>query len=250
MPGQKAREKGVRRKLNAMEEQFAGKTVLLVDDSIVRGTTSREIVNMAIEAGAKNVYFASCSPRIRHPHIYGIDLASPSELIAHKRDDDAIALHIGAKKVIFQELHDLKEACAQAVPAGTTARENQEFEVGVFNGEYVTPVPKGYFEHIEKVRGETRKMKVMESAREAVANGSAGKEEIQIATNGVEVNDDGEVVPALASSTNGALAINGSRLPHTVNGKRKLEEDEQEALPRHRMDIGLHNQADFEDAEI
>ena len=102
MPGAKAREKGVRRKLNAMEEQFTGKTVLLVDDSIVRGTTSREIVNMATEAGAKGVYFASCSPRIRHPHIYGIDLATPSELIAHNRDDDAIALHIGAKKVIFQ----------------------------------------------------------------------------------------------------------------------------------------------------
>ncbi len=246
MPGQRDREKGVRRKLNAMEEQFAGKTVLLVDDSIVRGTTSREIVNMATEAGAKGVYFASCSPRIRHPHIYGIDLASPSELIAHKRDDDAIALHIGAKKVIFQELDDLKEACAQAVPAGTTARKNQEFEVGVFNGEYVTPVPEGYFQHIEKVRGETRKMKVMKSAREAVANGSAGREEIQIATNGVEVNDDGKVVPAQASTANGVSAINGDGVLRTRDGKINLEEDEEEAPPRHRMDIGLHNQADFE----
>lgn len=231
-----------------MEEQFAGKTVLLVDDSIVRGTTSREIVNMATESGARSVYFASCSPRIRHPHIYGIDLASPSELIAHNRDDDAIALHIGAKKVIFQELEDLKQACAQAVPAGILARKNQEFEVGVFNGEYVTPVPNGYFTHIEKVRGETRKMKVMGNAREAVANGSAGKEEIQIAMNGVEVTDDGKVVPAPASSTNGALA-NGNGAEHTPNGKRKLEEDEDEALPRRRMDIGLHNQADFEYVE-
>ena len=249
MPGQKAREKGVRRKLNAMEEQFAGKTVLLVDDSIVRGTTSREIVNMATEAGAKGVYFASCSPRIRHPHIYGIDLASPSELIAHRRDAHAIALHIGAKKVIFQELDDLKEACAQAVVAGTTARKNQEFEVGVFNGEYVTPVPEGYFKHIENVRGKTKKMKIMENAREAVANGLAGREEIQIATNGVEVDDDGKVIPAPASTTNGGLAIDGDGVLHTRNGNGKVEEDEEEALPKHRMDIGLHNQADFDYVE-
>ena len=249
MPGQKAREKGVRRKLNAMEEQFAGKTVLLVDDSIVRGTTSREIVNMATEAGAKGVYFASCSPRIRHPHIYGIDLASPSELIAHKRDADAIALHIGAKKVIFQELDDLKEACAQAVVAGTIARKNQEFEVGVFNGEYVTPVPEGYFRHIENVRGKTKKMKIMENAREAVANGLAGKEEIQIATNGVEVNDDGKIIPAPASTTNGALAIDRKGVLLRRNGSSKLEEEEEEALPKHRMDIGLHNQADFDYVE-
>ena len=199
--------------------------------------------------GAKGVYFASCSPRIRHPHIYGIDLASPTQLIAHNRDDDAIALHIGAKKVIFQELDDLKEACARAVPAGTTARKNQEFEVGVFNGEYVTPVPEGYFKHIEKTRGETRKMKVMENAREAVANGLAGKEEFQIATNGVEVKDDGSIVPAPANGINGALAINGDGMLHTRSGQRKLAEDEEEAPPRHRMDIGLHNQADFEYVE-
>lgn len=106
MTGQTALEEGVGRKLNAMGEQFNGKTVLLVDDTIIRGTTCQEIVNMATEAGAESVYFASCSPRIRHPHIYGIDLASPSQLMAYKRDDDAIASHIGAKKVIFQELGD------------------------------------------------------------------------------------------------------------------------------------------------
>lgn len=247
MPGQKAREKGVRRKLNAMEEQFEGKNVLLVDDSIVRGTTSREIVNMAKEAGARKVYFASAAPRIRHPHIYGIDLASPSELIAHKRDDQAIAMHIGAEKVIFQELDDLKEACVKAVCKGSTGRKDQEFEVGVFNGEYVTPVPNGYFEHLEKIRGETKKMKVMENAREAVANGSAGEKEFQMATNGVEVNDHGEVVPASSPPANdGSPTINGT---HMVN-KRKFSSHDGEPSPRNRMDIGLHNQADFEYTEL
>lgn len=245
MPGQKAREKGVRRKLNAMEEQFAGKTVLLVDDRIVRGTTSREIVNMAKEAGARKVYFASAAPRIRHPHIYGIDLASPSELIAHQRSDDEIAKHIGAAKVIFQELHDLKEACINAVIMPSKPRKNQTFEVGVFNGQYVTPVPEGYFEHLEQIRGETKKMKIMESAREAVANGSAGAEEIQMATNGVEVTKDGKVVPAPAQTDDTTPVVNSNGVMHVKGPKRKFSGNEEDRSPRNRMDIGLHNQADF-----
>jgi len=244
MPGQKAREKGVRRKLNAMDEQFVGKNVLLVDDSIVRGTTSREIVIMAQEAGAKKVYFASAAPRIRHPHIYGIDLASPSELIAHKRNVDEIAKHIGAEKVIFQELEDLIDACAEAVPSGKVAPNNRDFEVGVFNGKYVTPVPDGYFAHLERIRGETKKMKVMENAREAVANGSAGTEEIQMATHGVEVNVDGKVVPA-AKHDHGHLP----KVKGREELKRKLEENDHDPSPRHRMDIGLHNQHDFDFVE-
>lgn len=257
MPGQKAREKGVRRKLNAMEEQFIGKTVLLVDDSIVRGTTSREIVNMAKEAGARKVYFASAAPRIRHPHIYGIDLASPSELIAHKRSDDEIAKHIGAAKVIFQELDDLKEACINAMISSLRPRANDtvedgvfngEFEVGVFNGEYVTPVPEGYFQHLEQVRGETKKMKVMESAREAVANGSAGAEEIQMATNGVKVTKDGSVVAAQAQPDDSMPVVNGSGVLQK-DTKRKFSSHEEDRSPKNRMDIGLHNQADFDYTE-
>lgn len=130
---------------------------------------------------------------------------------------------------------------------GQTRRENQAFEVGVFNGKYVTPVPEGYFEHLERVRGETKKMKVMESAREAVANGYAGTEEIQMATNGVEVDRDGKVVPASSPPPHGSPMVDGG---HTRNGKRKFSGEGPEVSPKNRMDIGLHNQADFEYDEL
>lgn len=182
MPSQKLRQKGVRAKLNAMEKKFKGKNVLLVDDSIVRGTTSREIVLMAREAGAKKVYFSSCAPPITNAHIYGIDLASSSELIAHHRDSAAIAKHIGADDVIYQTLEDLESACAALSPRDP---KTQKFEVGVFCGKYVTPVDDGYFEHLEKVRGETRKQKVMEKAREAVIHGVADQTQVRMAVKGV-----------------------------------------------------------------
>ena len=242
MPGQRAREKGVRRKLNAMEEQFAGKTVLLVDDSIVRGTTSREIVLMAREAGAKAVYMASCAPPITHAHIYGIDLASSSELIAHHRDAHAIASMIGAEKVIYQDLDDLKAACAEAVIPGAAPRPNQEFEVGVFCGKYVTPVDQDYFMHLEQVRGESRKAKVMESAREAVANGSAGQEEFNIATKGAQVNHEGKVVAAISSSTRDRT-VNGVSEKAIDDGRNGsvARSDEGEKEPKDRQDVSLHN---------
>ncbi len=241
MPGQRAREKGVRRKLNAMDEQFAGKNVLLVDDSIVRGTTSREIVLMAREAGAKQVFFASCAPPITNAHIYGIDLASSSELIAHHRDADAIATIIGADRVIYQNLDDLKAACAEAVVPGATPRPNQDFEVGVFCGKYVTPVDDSYFVHLEQVRGESRKLKLVETAREAVANGSAGQEEIEIATNGVHVNNQGEVVAATSSGRSSLInGVPGVR--NNGNAKGSPEHSTGDgAEPKDRQDISLHN---------
>lgn len=175
----------------------------------------------------------------RHAHIYGIDLASPSELIAHHRDEESIAKHIGAVRVIFQTLDDLKAACAELSP-----RPNQEFEVGVFCGSYVTPVQPGYFEHLERVRGETKKLKVMERAREAVVNGSAGEEEIKIATNGVEVDEKGQVIPATRRDS----VLEGTSNGHgrgQANGKRQHDGDEESPPPRARMDISLHNFNDF-----
>lgn len=110
MPGQQLRRKSVRRKLNANRAEFRDKNVLLVDDSIVRGTTSEQIIEMAREAGAKKVYLASAAPEIRFPNVYGIDMPSATELIAHGREVDEIRQIIGADGLIFQDLNDLIEA--------------------------------------------------------------------------------------------------------------------------------------------
>lgn len=169
MPNQQMRQKGVRRKLKAMPKKFEGKNVLLVDDSIVRGTTAREIVSMAREAGAKKVFFSSCSPPITNAHIYGIDLAVPSELIAHSRTPEAIATHIGADAVIFQTLPDLIAACADAA---VDENAPKDFEVGVFCGKYITPVDDNYFEHLEKVRGKAAARKTAERTRRIVVEGA------------------------------------------------------------------------------
>lgn len=144
MPNQKERVSSVRRKLNAMESEFKGKRVLIVDDSIVRGTTSTEIVNMAREAGATKVYFASAAPAIRYNHIYGIDLTDNKNLIAYNRSEDEIAKAIGCDAVIYQELRDLIDCCR--------TDDVQDFEVGVFTGNYVTGVEDGYWEHLAELR--------------------------------------------------------------------------------------------------
>src|SRR5690606_22121961 len=110
MPGQTMRRKSVRQKLNAIDLEFHGKNVLLVDDSIVRGTTSQQIIQMARDAGAEKVYFASAAPPVRFPNVYGIDMPSASELIASGRTEDEVAASIGADRLIFQDLEDLVDA--------------------------------------------------------------------------------------------------------------------------------------------
>lgn len=123
---------------------------------------------MAREAGAKSVYFSSCAPEVTNPHIYGIDLASPSELIAHEKNRFDIAKHIGVEELIFQDLDDLKDACLEVAPNGPVTG----FEVGVFCGSYVTEVPEGYLERLNKIRGvKSDKLEVIaETQAEAVAN--------------------------------------------------------------------------------
>lgn len=152
MPGQKQRKKSVRQKLNPIDLEFQGKNVLLVDDSIVRGTTSQEIIQMAREAGANKVYFASAAPPVRYPNVYGIDMPSAAELIAHGRDVEEVAKLIGADKLIYQDLEDL----VAAVKAGNPSMES--FDCSVFTGEYIThDVDEAYLQQLELFRSDAAK---------------------------------------------------------------------------------------------
>jgi len=149
MPGQEQRRKSVRQKLNAMAIEFRGKNVLLVDDSIVRGTTSREIVQMARECGAKKVYFASAAPPVRFPNVYGIDMPSRSELIATGRDAAQVAEAIGADAMFYQDLADLIEDVRSCNPA------IKSFDASCFDGTYITGgVTAEYLAGIEASRND------------------------------------------------------------------------------------------------
>ena len=132
MPGQKIRKKSVRQKLNTIDIEFSGKNVLLIDDSIVRGNTSKQIVQMARNSGAKKVYFASAAPPIKYPNVYGIDMPFVEELVAHSRSVDEICKEIGADKLIYQDLDDLISAVKEGNP------EIQDFDTSCFSGKYVT----------------------------------------------------------------------------------------------------------------
>ena len=152
MPFQEKREKSVRQKLNPIEFEFKNKVVLLVDDSIVRGTTSRQIIEMARTAGAKKVYFASASPPIRYQNVYGIDMAATTELIAHNRTEDEISELIGADWLIYQDLEDLIESAKYGNPS------IQQFECSVFDGKYITAdIDRSYLQKLEETRSDDKK---------------------------------------------------------------------------------------------
>ncbi|HEV2111455.1 MAG TPA: amidophosphoribosyltransferase [Gammaproteobacteria bacterium] len=154
MPGQKLRNQSVRQKLNAIDLEFHGKNVLLVDDSIVRGTTSRQIIQMARDVGANKVYFASAAPPVKFPNVYGIDMPSAKELIAHDKDPAQVAEFIGADKLIYQELPDLIEAVRRGNP------RIQRFDTSVFSGEYITgDVTRDYLLSLEQERSDEAKEK-------------------------------------------------------------------------------------------
>ena len=146
MPGQAQRKKSVRQKLNAMGSEFAGKNVLIVDDSIVRGTTSKEIVEMARAAGANKVTFTSAAPPVRFPHVYGINMPSRQELIAHDRKIPEIAEVLGADYMIYQEVADLHRAI-------TEGSDVTELDMSCFTGEYVTgSVTPEYLDWVERTQ--------------------------------------------------------------------------------------------------
>jgi amidophosphoribosyltransferase len=152
MPGQQQRKKSVRQKLNAIDLEFNGKNVLLVDDSIVRGTTSSQIIEMAREAGAKKVYFASAAPPVRYPNVYGIDMPNSDELIAHGRTDEEICKEIGADWLLFQDLEDLVEAVRKGRPG------IDGFDDSVFTGNYITgDIDQNYLNMLQSSRSDAAK---------------------------------------------------------------------------------------------
>ena len=152
MPGQQLRKKSVRQKLNAIGMEFEGRNVLLVDDSIVRGTTSEQIIQMARDAGARKVYFASAAPPVRYPNVYGIDMPAASELIAHDRTEREVEKALGCDWLIYQDLDDLIKAVQKGNP------DIREFDTSCFNGEYVTgDVDKEYLERLSKHRNDDAK---------------------------------------------------------------------------------------------
>ena len=154
MPEQSARQASVRRKLNAIDLEFRGKNVLLVDDSIVRGTTSRQIIEMAREAGANNVYMASAAPPVRYPNVYGIDMPSASELVAAGRTDEEVEQIIGADWLVYQDLSDLVDS------VNHEHAEIHNFDTSCFSGEYVTSdVTRAYLDELEVFRSNAAKAK-------------------------------------------------------------------------------------------
>ena len=153
MPGQQQRQKSVRQKLNAVVQEFHGKNVLLVDDSIVRGTTISQIIQMAREAGARKVYIASAAPALRYPNVYGIDMPAREEFVAHQRSDEEVTRFIGADWLVYQTIDDLK-ACASGINASVA-----DFECSAFNGEYVTgDIDEAYLERLSLARSDSSKV--------------------------------------------------------------------------------------------
>jgi amidophosphoribosyltransferase len=152
MPGQQQRKKSVRQKLNAIDLEFSGKNVLLVDDSIVRGTTSSQIIDMARDAGANKVYFASAAPPVRYPNVYGIDMPNSDELIAHGRTDEEVCKEIGADWLLFQDMEDLVEAVRRG------SDDIQGFDDSVFTGNYITgDIDEKYLDLLQSARSDTAK---------------------------------------------------------------------------------------------
>ncbi len=164
MPGQKKRKKSVRQKLNAIDLEFRKKNVLLIDDSIVRGTTSKQIVQMARDAGANKVYFASAAPPVRYPNVYGIDMPAATELVAHDRTVEEINQVIGADNLIFQDLEDLQQAVQKKGKSHV-----DRFDASVFSGEYVAgDITNDYLARLEQARNDGAKQEREKTAESVI----------------------------------------------------------------------------------
>jgi amidophosphoribosyltransferase len=163
MPGHEQRAKSVRSKLNVIDLEFRGKNVLLIDDSIVRGTTSAQIIDLAREAGARRVYFASAAPPVRYPNVYGIDMPAASELVASGRSEEEVAQLIGADRLIYQDLDDLVRACLHH------DSKIQAFDTSCFSGEYVTgDITPAYLARLQEERSDQAKEQRRQSHRRSL----------------------------------------------------------------------------------
>ena len=163
MPGQQQRKKSVRQKLNAIDLEFRGKNVLLVDDSVVRGTTSSQIIQMAREAGARKVYFASAAPPVRYPNVYGIDMPASDELIAHGLTEEEVCRAIGADWLVYQDLDDLIDAVVRGNPS------IERFDDSVFTGEYITgDIGNEYLNDLQTSRSDAAKKERRDSDDEVI----------------------------------------------------------------------------------
>ena len=168
MPGQEARKKSIKYKLNAMPLEFEGKNVLLIDDSIVRGNTSKQIVKMCKDAGAKKLYFASYSPPVTNPCVYGLDIPTYEELIAHSNTVDEIAKYIGADRLFYGTLKDVFDSCRAGNP------KIKDFCMACFDGKYKTKdVDDAVLEEVSKSR-------LCEKACGKVGGGSAANDQLSI----------------------------------------------------------------------
>ncbi|KAI8874213.1 amidophosphoribosyltransferase [Ramicandelaber brevisporus] len=228
MPEQEMRRKSVRRKLNAMDLEFEGKNVLLVDDSIVRGTTSKEIITMAREAGAKKVYFASASPIVRFPNVYGIDMPSSLDLVGHDRDDKSIALLLGADRVIYQTIEDLIDCCRRFNP------KIAHFDTSVFDGQYVTPSVNEQY------------LAGLQTSRPVASSRHGSPQPCPSSLSGRQSNALGVTAPQPPVVTASASAVSDAG-DSNVRGHRSggaHDDDEypyDEPIPLAKETIGLHN---------
>lgn len=202
MPGQQMRRKNVRRKLNAMALEFANKNVLIVDDSIVRGTTSKEIIQMAKDVGAKKVIVASCAPPIRYSNVYGIDMPSRLELVAHGRTPEEVAEAIGADLVIFQTLDDLVSSVRSLNPS------IPRFDCSVFTGDYVTGgIDEAYLQGLEQLRADNIKGQMLVGGLGTLEGKGGG---------GVNRTTSGSVVPIAHANGNGEMSRSASHGGDTI----------------------------------
>jgi len=192
MPHQPTRKKSVRLKLNTIKSEFAGRNVLLVDDSVVRGTTATEIIQMARDAGARNVYFASAAPAIRYPNIYGIDIPTREELVAYGREEAEIAEHLGCNWIEYQDCDELEEAVRSSASPGLPL---PHFDTSCFTGKYVTgeKIDNEYFQKLFLRRNESAKeLRKTSMNNLIVASGVAGQGGCESVHNDKREPEDGQ----------------------------------------------------------